>query len=278
MSLIRSSLLLPRVASKQMRFFSSGADLVKVSVNDLGIATVSMNKAPVNSLNQTMLKSLLTAFDTLEKEKCKGMILTSESNKVFSAGLDIMEMYKPTLEKAQLFWTTLQDTWIKLYSTSFPTVAVINGHSPAGGCLLSLSCEYRIMLPNFTIGLNETQLGIIAPRWFQDCMRNVIGERQAELALIGGRMYSTAEAIKIGLVDEVSNSKADAIAKAEEFIQGQMGLPFMARKIVKQSFRQETLTRLLKNKEADVKLFTDFIFQPKVQQSLEMYLQALKKK
>ena len=36
-----------------------------------------------------------------------------------------------------------------------------------GGCLLAMSCEYRVMLPKFTIGLNETQLGIVAPTWFQ---------------------------------------------------------------------------------------------------------------
>jgi 3,2-trans-enoyl-CoA isomerase len=83
-----------------------------------------------------------------------------------------MEMYKPKEERLRQFWTALQDVWLKLYGSSFPTAAAITGHSPAGGCLLALSCEYRVMLPNFTIGLNETKLGIVAPSWFMARFNN----------------------------------------------------------------------------------------------------------
>lgn len=76
-----------------------------------------------------------------------------------------MEMYKPDVARAKQFWSTLQDVWLKLYGSSFPTAVAINGHSPAGGCLLSLCTEYRVMCKNFTIGLNETRLGIVAPTW-----------------------------------------------------------------------------------------------------------------
>ena len=58
--------------------------------------------------------------------------------------------------------------WIQLYSYKLPAAAAITGHSPAGGCLLSLCCDYRVMQgPKFTIGLNETLLGIVAPFWFK---------------------------------------------------------------------------------------------------------------
>lgn len=133
----------------------------------------------------------------------KILLLFQSSNSVFSAGLDILEMYNPTKDNLAVFWTTLQNTWLSLYRTSIPTVAAINvryhskreipreskipgvlvdftlciilsyfysssqGHAPAGGCLLALSCEYRVMVgPKFTIGLNETQLGIVAPPWY----------------------------------------------------------------------------------------------------------------
>ena len=55
------------------------------------------------------------------------------------------------------------------------------------------------MCPNYSIGLNETQLGIVAPTWFQASMRNVINRREAELALTLGRMYTTEEALKVKL-------------------------------------------------------------------------------
>ncbi len=62
---------------------------------------------------------------------------------------------------------------------------ILQGASPAGGCLLALSCEYRVLVKgDHTIGLNETKLGIVAPKWFQDPMIATIGYRQAELALL----------------------------------------------------------------------------------------------
>ncbi|KAF6202894.1 hypothetical protein GE061_003301 [Apolygus lucorum] len=244
----------------------------------MGVATVTMNRPPVNSLNTEHLETLHRTFIRLENEKCRGMILTSSSPTVFSAGLDIREMYKPELEKARKFWRTLQDMWLKLYSSPYPTVAAINGHAPAGGCLLSLSCEYRVIVPKVRMGLNETQLGIVAPQWFQDCMRNAIGEREAEKALIAGRMFSSEEALKVGLVDEIAQNKEECIQKAEAFLASQANLPMLARKTVKLGFRHQTLSRLLTGREADTKIFIDYIFQPKVQKGLEMYLQSLSKK
>ena len=71
--------------------------------------------------------------------------------------------------------------------------------SPAGGCLLAMTCDYRAMLgPKFTIGLNETQLGIVAPYWFKDTMVNTIGTRQTELALMMGTLFTSEQAFYRG--------------------------------------------------------------------------------
>ena len=51
-------------------------------------------------------------------------------------------------------------------------------------------------------------------------MRNVISNRHTELALTAGRLFTTEEALKIGLIDEVARDKADAVAKAEKFLVG----------------------------------------------------------
>jgi 3,2-trans-enoyl-CoA isomerase len=62
----------------------------------------------------------------------------------------------------------LKDNMIKSYIILFAWLfcIVLQGHSPAGGCLLALCCEYRVMVgPKYTIGLNEAQLGIVAPKW-----------------------------------------------------------------------------------------------------------------
>ena len=62
--------------------------------------------------------------------------------------------------------------WLSLYMAPLPVIAAINDAAPAGGCLMAMSCDYRIMAqhPKFNIGLNETLLGIVAPTWFMDTM------------------------------------------------------------------------------------------------------------
>ncbi len=73
------------------------------------------------------------------------------------------------------------------------------------------------MVPNFTIGLNETQLGIVAPQWFMASFLSVLPQRIAERALNQGRMFTTEEALKVGLIDETANNKEEAIEKCVAF-------------------------------------------------------------
>ncbi|XP_059616498.1 enoyl-CoA delta isomerase 1, mitochondrial-like [Phlebotomus argentipes] len=265
----------PLLRAGSCRFAST--ELVRTQVDDkTGIAVVTMNRPPVNSLNLDLLRELSSALDDVEKNKSAGLILSSSSDTVFCAGLDIMEMYKPDPERLKDFWTAVQDVWLKLFGSPFPTAAAINGHAPAGGCLLAMCCEYRVMRPNFTIGLNETQLGIVAPSWFMDTMLNILPRREAEMALTMGKMFSTEKALEIGLVDQVVDTKEETIAKCTEFIQLFAKVPKVARSITKQAFRSQALGSL--DREQDLQLFLYSVQQPQVQKGLGLYIESLKKR
>ncbi|KAH8249720.1 hypothetical protein KR032_011719 [Drosophila birchii] len=109
------------------RLMSTVAKLTMVEVNDkTGIATLTMNRPPVNGLNLELLQDLKTSIDEIENNKSKGLILTSSSPTIFSAGLDILEMYKPDMDRCRAFWSQLQETWMALYGSSVPTAAAIN--------------------------------------------------------------------------------------------------------------------------------------------------------
>jgi 3,2-trans-enoyl-CoA isomerase len=230
------------IFSSSFRNYSSTGPVINLQVNDkTGVATVTLNRPPVNSLNLELLTELSNTLTELEKNKCRGLMLTSSSNSVFSAGLDLLELYKPNLDRFKQWWSTLQQTWMKLYGTPYPTVAVINGHAPAGGCLLATSCEYRVMLNNFTIGLNETKIGMVAPDWFIASMKNTVGARQTELALTAGNLFTTDEALKIGLIDEVAANKEEAISKAEKFLHRYDNVSPLARALTKQTLRKDAI-------------------------------------
>uniref|UniRef100_A0A1A9ZVU0 Enoyl-CoA delta isomerase 1, mitochondrial n=1 Tax=Glossina pallidipes TaxID=7398 RepID=A0A1A9ZVU0_GLOPL len=273
---ICSSLLL----RNWVRPLSAASDkLTNVEVNDkTGFAKLTMNRPPVNGLNLDLLRDLHQSIQDIEKNKCRGLILTSSSNTIFSAGLDIMEMYKPDQERLKQFWNALQDVWLALYGSTVPTAAAINGHSPAGGCLLATSCEYRVMLPKYTIGLNETQLGIVAPKWFMSTFRNVLPRRIAEQALTQGKMFTSDEALKVGLVDELAASKEEALLKCEKFFASFSKTDPIARYLTKKQLRHNDIKELLDERVQDVENFVLFVNQPSVQKGLGLYLESLKKK
>lgn len=87
-------------------------------------------------------------------------------------------MYKPDPVRLGSFWRSFQTMFSTLYGLAKPVVAAIDGNAPAGGCLLAVASDYRIMGDgNFKIGLNETQLGIAAPQWFADAFVATVGQR-----------------------------------------------------------------------------------------------------
>ena len=85
-----------------------------------------------------------------------------------------------------------------------PVVAAIAGHAPAGGCVLALCCDYRVMASGpYRIGLNETQVGLVVPEGVQRLLRRVAGPYRAERLMVAGEMVESEQALVYGLVDEL---------------------------------------------------------------------------
>lgn len=85
-----------------------------------------MARPPVNSLNREFLVELRESLNKAVQNNSRGVILTSSLPKIFSGGLDIMEMYKPDMKRAREFWNDLQETWMTLYGLTIPTAAAVN--------------------------------------------------------------------------------------------------------------------------------------------------------
>ncbi|XP_067089568.1 enoyl-CoA delta isomerase 1, mitochondrial [Osmerus mordax] len=267
-------------AAVQQRNNSSSAK-IKVDLDaSTGVAVMWMQSPPVNSLSLDFLTEFAISLEKLEMDRsCRGLIITSTLPKVFSAGLDIMDMYGKSPEHCGEFWKAVQEMWLKLYGSNMVTIAAINGSSPAGGCLMSMACDYRIMAdnPRYSIGLNETKLGIVAPFWFKDTMVNTVGHRTTEIALELGLLYTSPEALKIGLVDQLVPEE-QVLTTATETMTKWLAIPDHARQITKSMMRKQTIDKLLANREADTHNFVSFITKDSIQRSLRMYLEMLKKR
>ncbi|CAG0916054.1 unnamed protein product [Notodromas monacha] len=280
----------PRVLSVAMKSTNVSSNVC----SETGIGTLMMSRAPVNGLNYDFLKDFREELEKLDQDKaCKAVIITSSVKNIFSAGLDIMEMVKPEPKRLRDFWLSLQDMWNVLYTYRLPTVALINGHSPAGGCLIASGCDYRVMLDKtYTIGLNETKLGIVAPFWseasyhfqpasiprFMDAFVALVGTRQADLHLQLGTLFTPQEALKNGLVDELASSEEEAREKSVAAISKFLAVPGFPRYMTKTSVRSQITARFVDGRDNDLETFLNFVQMPATQKTMIKYVEALKAK
>ncbi|KFO71197.1 hypothetical protein N303_04352, partial [Cuculus canorus] len=269
----------PSLPLTPCRSFSNNKIQVELDESS-GIATMKFKSPPVNSLSLDFLTEFCISLEKLENDRaCRAVILTSAVPRVFSSGLDITEMCGKSTEHYATFWRAVQEMWLRLYSSNMMTVAAINGSSPAGGCLIALTCDYRIMVenPKFVIGLNETQLGIVAPFWFKDTFVNTVGHRIAERSLQLGSLHSASEAHKFGLVDElVPEEKLQE--KTMAVVAQWLAIPDHARQLTKSMMRKAVLDRLVAHREEDIQNFVSFVSKESIQKSLRIYMEMLKKK
>lgn len=211
--------------------------------------------------------------------KIQALILASSSPKIFSAGLELSELYQPDTDRLRDFWNAFQQLYLDLYGSRLSTLAAIGGFAPAAGCMLALSCDYRIFSSTGgKIGLNESLLGIVAPPWLGQQYIDTIGHRKAELALSLGTLYSPEEALEIGLVDEVAVHDGDVVDVAKQRAREWIRIPRQARSGAKDLTRGRQIQYLIDNREADIDHFCSFVTQDKVQKSLGMYIEQLSKK
>jgi 3,2-trans-enoyl-CoA isomerase len=138
-----------------------------------------------------------------ERQPVAALVLSGAPG-IFSAGLDLPFLL--TLDRAGIraMWRNLYALMRGLAVSPLPVVAAITGHSPAGGAVLALFCDARVMAGgDFRIGLNEVRVGLPLPPVILAAMRRLVGPRHAERMCVTGALVSPAEAARIGLVDEV---------------------------------------------------------------------------
>ncbi|XP_017713917.1 PREDICTED: enoyl-CoA delta isomerase 1, mitochondrial isoform X1 [Rhinopithecus bieti] len=245
-----------------------------------GVAVMKLKNPPVNTLSLEFLTELVICLEKLESDRSfRGVVLTSDCPGVFSAGLDLTEMCGRSPAHYAEFWKAVQELWLRFYQSNLVLVSAINGACPAGGCLMTLTCDYRVLAdnPRYCIGLNETQLGIVAPFWFKDTLENVIGHRAAERALQLGLLFPPAEALQVGIVDQVVPEE-QVQSTALSAIAQWMTTPDHARQLTKAMMRKATASRLITQRDADVQNFVSFISKDSIQKSLQLYLERLKEK
>jgi enoyl-CoA hydratase/carnithine racemase len=175
-------------------------------------------------LNPELCHALAAAIDGAVAGGAQGIVLDG-GPKVFSAGLDVPHLLSLDGTGLRAAWEAFFQAARSLAASPVPVVAALAGHAPAGGCVLALCCDYRVMAAGpFQIGLNETQVGLVAPEGIQRLMRRLVGPHRAERLLVAGEMIDAQRALEIGLVDELTGID-EVSTRSREWLRALLALP-----------------------------------------------------
>ncbi|HKS41975.1 MAG TPA: enoyl-CoA hydratase/isomerase family protein, partial [Blastocatellia bacterium] len=172
------------------------------------IATLMLNKGKVNALNGAVLDQLRAHLEALENDREVRAVILTGSGKFFSFGFAVPEFLSFTKEQFAEFVTNFTDLYAYLFLYPKPVVAALNGHAIAGGCVLALTCDYRVMVDEKAkIALNEISFGSAVFAGIAEMLRFCVGSANAARILYSGTMYTAQEAKSFGLVDEATTEQ-----------------------------------------------------------------------
>jgi Delta3-Delta2-enoyl-CoA isomerase len=188
-------------------------EFVQLQTHDR-IAALTLGRGKVNAINGPVVDEMREQLRSLEHDpQVKAIILTG-AGKFFSFGFDVPDFL--SFDKAQFarFLTTFTDLYTYLFTYPKPVVAALNGHTIAGGCMLALACDYRVMAAGKgKISLNELGFGASVFAGITEMLRFAVGSANATKVLYSASMYSAEEAKAIGLIDEAA-AEQDLMAAA----------------------------------------------------------------
>lgn len=170
-----------------------------------GVATVSLARGKVNALNGAVVSELRSRLAELEPDPlCRAVVLTGRG-RFFSFGFDVPELYGLSKEEFTAYLESFTGLYTYLFAYPKPVVAALNGHAVAGGCMLGLACDVRVMASGGAkIALNEIRFGSSLIAGATEMLRFQVGSAAAARVLTSGAMLTAGEAREIGLVEEVA--------------------------------------------------------------------------
>ncbi len=168
-----------------------------------GLVTVRLNRAHGNAINLDLVDELTATFRRLESDDSVRGVRLAAAGKLFSPGLDLQELIELQRPEMARFLERFNACILSLYTFSKPLVAAIHGHAIAGGCVLTLTADWRVLAHEKMIGLNEVRVGVPFPYGVAMILRESVPQRHLEEIALFGRNYRGDEAVQVGLVHEV---------------------------------------------------------------------------
>lgn len=242
-------------------------------------AIVHLDRGKVNAINMLMVEEIRETFKTLEAdESVRGVILMGKPH-YFSAGLDVIELFDYDKDQMDEFFIAFGSMHIELAKFSKPFICGITGHSPAGGTVIAVAADYRVMAEGekYTIGLNEVAVNIQISQNLVDAYAFWIGSAKCHEFVLEGKLLNGQEALKNGLVNELVPLE-EVQAKAEAKMKKYMWADDEILKNTKAKLRHSWLANISDNAGQDLEAARRIWWRPDIRMKMEFFVTSLKNK
>ena len=250
--------------------------MLEIQNHDNEIRELRLARPPVNALDPEMIHTLLEAVRGAQTDGTRALVLSGREG-LFSAGLDLPALLALDRSAMVSFWNSLFSLLETLARSPIPVATAMTGHSPAGGTVIALFGDYRVMAAgDFKLGLNEVQVGLVVPPVIRHALARLIGPYPAERHLVAGQMISSDQALEVGLVDELV-APDRVVSRAVEWCRTRLTMPRHAMLATRALCRAD-LGALFDHPESlDTEGFADFWFSDDTQAALTATVARLKK-
>ena len=191
------------------------------------IRELRLARPPANALDPALIVALREALRDALASGGEAIVLSGSPGR-FSGGLDVPALLK--LDRAGIIdlWRTFFALLRDIATAPVPVAAALTGHSPAGGTVLALFADHRVLAAgDYRVGLNEVRVGLPVPEVLLRSLAFVVGERQAARLAVGGLLLGPDEALRVGLVDELA-PVAEVVPRALAWARDFLSLPRFA--------------------------------------------------
>ncbi|MBU6997183.1 MAG: enoyl-CoA hydratase/isomerase family protein [Theionarchaea archaeon] len=213
------------------------------------VALMNLTRGTTNALNTPFIIELSETLDMIAKDpNVNGIVISSSNEKFFCIGYDLKELHSLSRQEFTEFYHVFNQFCVDLITVPKPTIAAITGHAIAGGCALTLCCDYRFIAEGHKLmGFNVLRLGIPVPYLVGWLLHHIVGARAARNIADSGQFFTPQQLLDTGLVDSVLPLET-VISKSLEKVQTLGDLPHRAFTITKcnrnEAFKKEILTQL----------------------------------
>ena len=243
---------------------------MRVRSEQEGILTLRLAHGKASALDVELLDALLGELDQVADDT-HALVLTGTGS-IFSAGVDLFRLTREGADYVREFLPLLSRFVRALFTFPRPVVAAANGHAIAGGCVIVLAADARLIAEGTgRIGLPELLVGVPFPAAAVELVRFAVPRDKVQSLIYTGRTLLPRDALIAGLVDEVVASD-DLLARAQEVARQLSLIPPPVYRMMKQAVRGEALERMERASDGNVEELLQVWSAPETHAHIRDYL------